>query len=211
MLEKIILIGAGGHCKSVMDSIRDKFEIACILDPSKIGEIIMGTMVVGSDNMLKELYYKGITNAFISIGSIGNTTTRRKIYKNLQLIGFKYPSIIDKSANVSIYSKLGEGIFIGKGAVVNAGAEIGDFSIINTKAIIEHDCNVGKFVHVATAAVVCGGVNIGDDSNIGTNATILQGINIGKNVMVGAGSVVLKNLTNSIRVAGNPAKEFKNE
>ncbi|MFU7517971.1 serine acetyltransferase, partial [Clostridium sp. HCS.1] len=60
----------------------------------------------------------------ISLGSIGDTSVRRKIYENLKSIGFKFPSIIDKPAIVSKNSTIEEGVFIGKGAIVNSNATI---------------------------------------------------------------------------------------
>ncbi len=47
---------------------------------------------------------------------------------------------------------------------------------------------------------------IGSGSSIGANATILPGITIGKNVVVGAGSVVTRDIPDSQKVYGNPAK-----
>ena len=211
-MEKIVLIGAGGHCKSVLDSLLElnTYEVVGITDIKNDFEI-MGVKVIGSDNILEDLFKSGINNAFISLGSIGDTTIRRKIYNNLKKIGFNLPSIIDKTAIVSKYATVEEGVFIGKGAIINADSYIENNSIINSGSIIEHECRIGEFVHIAPGVAMSGGVQIGNDSHIGTGTSIIQGILIGKNSIVGAGSVIVNDIGDNCKVYGNPGRKVCNE
>tara|TARA_B100000795_G_scaffold218808_1_gene172986 strand:+ start:1469 stop:1654 length:186 start_codon:yes stop_codon:yes gene_type:complete len=51
-MKKIILIGGGGHCKSVIDVIEQekKYKISGIVDKSKsLGAKILGYKVIGND------------------------------------------------------------------------------------------------------------------------------------------------------------------
>ena len=51
-MKQIILIGGGGHCKSVIDVIEqeDKFKIAGIIDKSELLDSnILGYPVIGND------------------------------------------------------------------------------------------------------------------------------------------------------------------
>lgn len=207
-MEKIVLIGAGGHCKSILDSLLelDVYEVVGITDINNNLEI-MGVKVIGSDDVLEDLFKSGVKNAFISLGSVGDTNIRRRIHNNLKKIGFNLPTIIDKTAIVSKYSTLGEGVFVGKGAIINSSAYIGNNAIINSGAIVEHDCRIGDFVHIAPGASVSGGVSIGNDSHIGTGSNIIQGISIGNNCIIGAGSVVVKNIEENSKVYGNPGRK----
>lgn len=207
-MEKIVLIGAGGHCLSVLDSLLElnSFEIVGITDMKSDYEV-MGIRVIGNDDILEELFKSGVKNAFISLGSIGNTAIRRKIYNNLKRIGFKLPCIIDKTAIVSRNIILGEGIFVGKGAIINAGVEIGDNSIINSGAIIDHECRIGEFVHIAPGVSMSGGIIIENDTHIGTGSNIIQGIKIGNNSIVGAGSTIIKDIEPFSKVYGNPGRK----
>ncbi len=207
-MEKIVLIGAGGHCKSILDSLLElkTYDVVGITDMKNNFEI-MGVKVIGSDDILERLFNSGVRNAFISLGSIGDTSVRRSIYNNLKKIGFKLPTIIDKTAIVSKYAIIGEGVFIGKGAIVNSNAYIGNNAIINSGAIVEHDCRVEEFVHIAPGTTMSGAVYIGSNSHIGTGANIIQGISIGKNCVVGAGSVVVKNIEDNSKIYGNPGRK----
>lgn len=191
---KLVLIGGGGHCKSVLDAIirTNGFKDIVITDCEiPAGSKVLGFEVVGDDEMLPVLFEKGFRYAFITIGSIISTDKRRIAYQRASEIGFDFPTIVDPSAVIASSAQIGSGVYIGKNAVVNSEALIEDMAIINTGAIIEHDCQIGKFAHIAVGATVCGGAKIGNDVFIGANATIIQGLTIGKNCIIGAGRVIL--------------------
>ncbi|WP_270670123.1 acetyltransferase [Paraclostridium bifermentans] len=210
MKERIILIGGGGHSKSVIESIKSigKFEIVGILDTyDKVGSYIYDIKIIGVDSDLKKYYNQGVKNAFVTLGSVGDPALRIKLYNYAYELGFEIPNIIDKTAIISPTSVLGKGNFIGKGAIVNCNTYIGNNSIINTGCIVDHDCKIEDFVHVAPGTVLSGGVSIGKNTHIGTNSTIIHCIEIGSNTTIGAGSVVVKNIGSNIKAYGNPCKE----
>ncbi len=209
-MKKILLIGGGGHCKSVADTLLrlDEYNEIGIVDVHDEGALFGLIEVIGNDDDLPELREAGFTDALITVGSVGNTDLRRRLYGKISELGFNIPNIIDPTAIISPYAKLGKGIFIGKNAVVNAGCAIGDGAIINTGTIVEHECYIGEFVHISPGAVLCGGVEVGDDTHIGANASVKQYIKLGKNVIVGMGSVVIRDVRDNVTVVGNPAHEL---
>ena len=203
--KKIVLVGAGGHCKSVLDSLKkiSKYDEIVITDPKvPAGSYVMGCEVVGGDDILPDLFRKGYREAFITVGSIKNTSIRRRLYNALFELGFSFPSIIDPSANVAGDTVISDGVFVGKNAIVNSGSKIDKFSIINTGAIVEHDCLVGEFSHISVSAVVCGDCRLCENVFIGANATIIQCIRIGENSVIGAGSTILSNVHENSVVNG---------
>lgn len=212
MMEDIILIGGGGHCKSVIDSIYrlGEYKIVGILDLAhKVGSEVNGVKIIGTDDKLEYYYKNGIKNAFLTMGSIGDIKLRKRLYSIGSNIGYRFPNIIDKTAILGGRVKIGYGNFIGKGVIINIGAKINDNCIINTGAIIEHDCKIENFCHVASGTTISGNVSIGKNTHVGTNSTIIQNIKIGKNTIIGAGSVVVKDIGNNIKAYGNPCKEVK--
>ena len=205
MDRKIVLIGGGGHCKSVLDCLLRTgiYDEIVLTDPDiPAGSVIMGCRAAGNDDMLPELFRQGFSDAFITVGSIQSTKLRRILFRKAQEIGFRLPNIVDPSAAVSEFAELGQGIFIGKQAVVNAEAVIGDAAIINSAAVIEHECRVGSFTHVSVNAALCGNVSVGDDSFIGAGAVIIQGIRIGDGAVIGAGSTVICDVADGVTRAG---------
>lgn len=191
-MNKIILIGGGGHCKSAIDVIEHeaKFEIAGIIDkPENLDTKVLGYSVIGDDSDLEDLSKK-YHYALITIGQIESPSSRIKLFNFAKKAGFFLPTIISPSSHISKYSKIGNGTIIMHNAIVNANANIGDNCIINTKALIEHDCIISNHCHISTNAIINGGVNIGSKSFIGSNVTTRNNITIKENSFIKAGSVV---------------------
>ncbi len=204
--ENIVLIGGGGHAKVVIDAIKasKKFNIYGIVDANlPKGKSVLGTKVIGKDNLLSEIFKDGIKKAFISIASIGNCQTRKKIYSNLKNIGFQIPVIIHPKAVVAEDVLLGQGTFIAAGSVINPGVRTGKNAIINTSSSVDHDCSIGDFVHIAPGVTLSGGVKIGDETHVGTGASIIQNIKIGKKCLVRAGQTVIGNFGDGIKYGGS--------
>lgn len=206
-MAKLLLIGGGGHCKSVLDSILSKecYEDIGIVDHN-FNAKVMGTQVVGSDEDLWQLRNQGWTDAFITIGSVGNTAIRRELYQLIEGLGFFIPNICDPSAEIARSVVFNKGAFVGKNAVVNSESKVGCCSIINTGSIIEHECSIGDFSHISPGAILCGQVSIGTDSHIGANCVIRQQIRVGNNAIIGAGSVVLSDIPDGSKAYGNPCR-----
>lgn len=180
MKEKIVLIGGGGHCHSVIDVIEqaNKYEIIGIVDTKEnIGKKVLDYEVIACDDDLETIFLS-CKNAFITVGHIESNKIRVKIYNKLKQIGFNLPLIISSLAYVSKYSFIEEGTVIMHHALINANVKIGKNCIINTKALIEHDSIIEDNCHISTASVINGGVLVKENSFFGSNATSKQGIEI---------------------------------
>ena len=192
-MKEIILIGGGGHCKSVIDVIEleGKFKIAGIIekDKSLIGNKVLDYKVIGCDNELEKLREK-YEYAFITIGQIKNPMPRIKIFEKLKKLDFKLPVIISPLAYVSKYAKIEEGTIIMHQALVNANAKIGKNCIINSKALIEHDAIIEDFCHISTGAIVNGGVIVKEKTFLGSNSVTKEYIEIKENSFIKAGGII---------------------
>ena len=176
--ENIILIGGGGHCRSVIDVIEqeNRYQIIGIVDTKdNIGKKVLGYDIIASDEDLKSLH-KDCQNALITIGHLESNTLRVSLYKQLKTIGYVLPVIISPLAYVSKHSKVEEGTVVMHHALINANTKIGKNCIINSKALIEHDVIVEDNCHISTASVLNGGVTIKEDTFFGSNAVSKQGI-----------------------------------
>lgn len=188
-MEDIILIGYGGHAKSVADCIERKGDYR-IIGYTDRNEHNSKYQYLGEDSVLPEYREKGVKNVAICIGYLGKSDIREKIYNYVKSIGFKLPIISDSSAIISSTALIGEGTFIGKNAIINAESHIGKMTIINTCALVEHECYVGDYAHIAVGAVLCGQVKVGKSAFVGANATVIQCIEIPDRKIVPAGMVV---------------------
>lgn len=202
-MEKIVLVGAGGYCSAVIDSILNegKYEIAGITDPVK-KKSWYGFPVLGTDDILSQLYENGIRKAHITVGSIAKPNKRKELANLLENIGFELVTVIDPSAQIARGVELGKMVYVGKRAIINAMVNIGDYCMINTGAIVEHGCKIENWVHLAPGSTLAADITIGDSSHIGVGATVLQGLTIGHDTVVGAGSVVIRDVASNKTVYG---------
>lgn len=206
MKRPLILIGGGGHCKSVIEVAESAgYEIKGILDmPDEVGkEVLPGHKVIGTDDEIPQ--YVEECEFVITVGFIKNPALRIKLYNKVKAAGGRLATIIASTAHVSKYAELGEGTVIMHHAFVNAGAKIGDNCIINTFVNIEHDAVVGNQCHISTGTMVNGECKIGENCFIGSQSVCANCIEIASDIIVGAGSVVRKSIRMKGIYAGNPA------
>ena len=206
MKRPLILIGGGGHCKSVIEVAESAgYEIKGILDmPDEVGkEVLPGHKIIGTDDEIPQ--YVEECDFIITVGFIKNPALRIKLYNKVKAAGGRLATIIASTAHVSKYAELGEGTIIMHHAFVNAGAKIGDNCIINTFVNIEHDAEVGNQCHISTGTMVNGECKIGENCFIGSQSVCANCIEIASDIIVGAGSVVRKSIRMKGIYAGNPA------
>lgn len=197
-MKDIILIGFGGHAKSVIDTIEmsSEFNIIGYTDVENRG-LYHGYAWLGNDEVLNDYFEKGIKHCFICMGYMGKGRVIDSLYKKVKDIGYNLPVIIDKSSVISKDVQIGEGTYIGKLSVVNADSRIGKMCIINTGVIVEHENLINDFTHVAVGATLCGRVTIGTHCLVGANSTVIQNVSIENEVIIGSGSVVLHDVLKS--------------
>lgn len=191
MKPQILLIGGGGHCKSVIDIIEQAthYTIAGIIDQKEyIGQKILGYEIIGCDDDLEKLFTQ-FKYAMVTVGQIKSPDLRIKLFNQLQSIGYKIPPLISPRAYVSKHASIGKGTVIMHDALINANAKVGKNCIINTKALIEHDSIIEDHCHISTGAIINGGTLIHQGTFFGSNATTKEAIAIHERSFIKAGSV----------------------
>lgn len=191
--KSLILLGAGGHCRSCIDVIEQQgiMEIVGVIDrQERIGEQILGYQIIGSDDDLHALARLN-SHAFITIGQLRTAERRIELFEMISRNKFDIPAIISPFAYVSRHAKIGKGTIIMHGAIVNAGAEIGDNCIINSRALIEHDSVVEDHCHISTGAIVNGGSRVGKRSFIGSGAVCRHAVEIASDSFMKANTLIV--------------------
>lgn len=208
----LLLVGGGGHCKSVIDVIQSegKYNIAGIIDKKeKLGEVISGHKIIGTDDDLEQLTQQ-FKYFIITIGFIKQNEQRIRLFEKLKSLEVIFPVIVSPNAYKSSDSKISEGTVVMHNAVINSGAVIGQNCIINTGAIIEHDVSIGNHCHISTSSIINGDCVVADSCFIGSGSVIINGKSIASKTIVGAGSVVTKSIQFSCQtLVGNPARLMK--
>lgn len=204
-MKPLVLIGGGGHCKSVMEAAESAgYQILGVLDmPEEVGKEVLSTKVIGTDDDIPT--YADKAEFVITVGFIKNPNTRIKLYNKVKEAGGKLATIIASTAYVSKYTTIGEGTVVMHHAFVNAGAKVGNNVILNTFTNIEHDAVIGDQCHISTGTMVNGDCKVGDRCFIGSQSVLANGITVGDDIIVGAGSLVRKSIVVKGIYSGNPA------
>jgi len=175
-MQDILLVGGGGHCKSVIDVIEleGKYNIVGIVDKKElIGQDVLDYKIIGCDDDLAELFKK-YKFAVVTVGQIKSNTLRVKLFNLLQDIGYSLPTIISPLAYVSKHATIDESSVVLHHALINADVRVGKNCIINSKALIEHDVVIEDNCHISTGAIINGGVIVKENTFVGSNATLKE-------------------------------------
>lgn len=205
MIKKLVLVGGGGHCKSVIEAAESAgYQILGVLDmPEEVGKDILSTKVIGTDDDIPT--YVDKAEFVITVGFIKNPAIRIKLYNKVKEAGGKFATIVASTAHVSKYATIGEGTVVMHQAFVNAGAKVGNNVILNTFSNIEHDAVIGDQCHISTGTMVNGDCKVGNNCFIGSQSVLANGIFVGDDIVVGAGSLVRKSIKEKGIYSGNPA------
>jgi UDP-perosamine 4-acetyltransferase len=205
----LVIVGAGGHGKVVLDIFRarDDARVRVIgfldADPSLIGTTVGGLPVLGPIHHISKLKQQKVRAAVVAIG---DNRARQSYARHLTDEGIELTNAIHPSAVVSASARVGRNVVIAAGAIVCAEATIGDSTILNTACVIDHECEIGAAVHACPAAALAGRVRVGEGALIGTGARVIPCMTIGEHATVGAGAVVIHDIPAGVTAVGVPAR-----
>lgn len=200
----IIVIGAGGHAKVVIEALRAMGRVITgLIAPELEGTRVLDVPVLGGDGMLPRLRAEGILDAALGVG---DNRLRGALAERLLALGFKLPAVLHPAAWVSPSSVLGMGAVVLQKAVLSAEVTLGQAAVVNSGAVVEHDGEIWEAAHIAPGCALAGHVRVGARTLVGIGSVIRPGIVIGADVVVGAGAVVICDVPASTTVMGCPAR-----
>lgn len=201
-MNRLIIIGAGGHGKVIADmAVKNGYTDIGFVDDHAAG-MCMGFPIVGRCDDLARLD-DGATDFVIGIG---NNKVRQTLARKHDV---NWVSLVHPSARIGLRVTIGKGTVVMAGAAINACASIGEHCIINTGAIVEHDNRVGDYVHISPGAAVGGTVHIGELTHVGIGAAVRNNIRICGGSTIGAGAVVVKDIDCCGVYVGVPVRKIK--
>lgn len=182
-MEKLLLVGAGGFGRVVLEHASTIYDCAFLDDGD--ATVVDGVPVIGKTAEMASFYpeYKRL------LVTIGNNKLRERLYKEAATIGFMFPNIIHLSAYVSPHAHIGSGCVILNNAVVQNNAKCGDGCILNPGVELHHDSTIGSNCLVYTNSVVRSLTHVGDRVWIGSTATVSTSAIVPDDAIIGDGEV----------------------
>jgi sugar O-acyltransferase (sialic acid O-acetyltransferase NeuD family) len=206
-IERIVLIGAGGHGMVVLDALEridNSSDGICIFDESveRIGKEILGLTI--------QCYSPAMKMAGKPFHvCIGDNNAREKFFETLKAGGGLPRTVLHPIATIAASAVIGAGTFVAARAILAPATMIGEGGIINHGTIVDHECVVGDFCHLAPGVTLAGNVRVGSRVLIGAGANILPGVTIGDDAIVGAGAVVTSDVPPQTTYVGVPARRIR--
>lgn len=219
MKTPLVIIGAGGHGRELLDIVIDinrqplgsrvpeHFDFLGFIDdgsPDMERLTRLGARYIGNISRLRDLPPR----CKYSIG-IGSGSARRRIDNAVSDIEVEPATLIHSSATVGMDVRLKEGAVICPLVSVTTNVSIGRHVHINRNCAIGHDVTLADYSTVNPLSAVSGDVFLGEEATIGTNSAVNQGIHIGQGAMIASGSAVTKDVAEFSLVAGVPAEHKK--
>jgi sugar O-acyltransferase (sialic acid O-acetyltransferase NeuD family) len=213
MLKKIIILGTGGNCIDILDTINcindskrvSSYECVGFLDDNQQnwGKEHFGVPVLGPLNSAQEYPDHFFING---IGSPLNFWKKKEIISKTNLPGERFETIIHPTASVSSMASLGYGVVVFQNVTITSNVKIGNHVIVLPNCVISHDDVLGDYTCIAGGVCISGGVTVGHSCYLGTNSAIIGNVNIGNYCLIGMGSIVLEKIADNLVVVGNPAR-----
>ena len=182
-MEKLLLVGAGGFGRVVLEHASALYDCAFLDDGD--ASIVDGVPVIGKTGDMASVYpeYK------LLLVTIGNNALRDRLYKEAAAIGFSFPNIIHPSAYISPHAHIGSGCVILNNAVVQNNAKCGDGCILNPGVELHHDSTIGSYCLIYTNSVVRSLTMVGNRVWIGSTATVSTSAVVADDTTIGDGEV----------------------
>ena len=200
----MIVIGAGGHAKEVLDIIstqQSKNEIVFFDETiEEEGEFLNKFHIYNNFNKIPDIH-----NSFIL--GVGGTSLRKRLAQSILKHDYVWVGIRSDSSSIGQYDiNIDKTVDIMQNVNISSSVKINKGVLLNRNVNIHHDVTVGEFCELSPNCQILGAVQIGNNVSIGAGAIILPKIKINDNAIIGAGAVVTKNVEKNSVVVGNPAK-----
>ena len=187
MMKRLLIVGAGGHDRSVAEAAAGEFLVAGFLDDAWPGlDRVLGLPVFGKVADLAR-FRDVADHAFVAIG---NNAVRQRLTARLREAGFLPASVVHPKAIVSPSATIGPGSAIMAGAIVGTEAVLGEGVIVNCAAVVDHHCRVGDFGHIGVNAAMAGGSVLGAGAWMQAGAALGYGVEIAAERVLTSGEAV---------------------
>lgn len=213
MAEPIVVVGAGGFGREVLDvieainnvSVHPVWEVVGVVDdaPSVLN---LSRLSDRGYKHLGPLAGAELPEGCFHMVGIGSPAVRAHVARGIAETGGRFATLIHPTAQVGSRAIFGPGSVLCSAVVVSTNVSLGSHVHLNPGVIIGHDTVLADLVSVNPGAVVSGEVVIKAGVLVGAAAMVLQGLCIGENAIIGASACVTRDVATGTSVKGVPAR-----
>lgn len=214
MAEPIVVVGAGGFGREVIDiidainahAIEPVWETVGVVDdaPSRANLDRLerrGVDFLGGTDV--PLLWSNPVHYAVGIGS---PRVRRSVADRYDAACLQPATLVHPSVTRGFDVRVGEGSVICAGVRLTTNVALGRHVHLNLNVTVGHDTTLGDFVSVNPLASVSGDCVIESGVLIGVAGVILNGLTVGADATVGGSACVVRDVPPQIVVKGVPAK-----
>lgn len=208
-MKKIIIIGAGGYGRELLQWIKDineatpTWNIAGFIDDNlnALDSVECNCTVIGKVS-------EWVPNEDEEFAlALGDPTTKKEVTEMMKARGAQFATVIHPTATITPFSHYGEGFVMFPYAKLSVNSSVGKFVTLLSSGV-GHDVYIDDYTTISGACNILRDVKIGKRVFIAAGASVAQGIEVGDDAYVGLGSVVIKNVSTGVHVFGNPARSM---
>lgn len=214
MTQRLVIIGAGGFGREVLDVIEAinfdyatadtvPYEVLGFLDDGDPDPATLEPYGIAHLGPIDKLDSMDADIEYI-IG-IGSPQVRRAIDERFRE-DRTCPTLIHPTVTFNRAVTFGPGTVVCAGVRLTNNIEVGRHVHLNLNATVGHDARVDDFVTVSPGVAVSGYVHLGDEVMLGTGSVLNPGVRVGAGATLGSGAVALKDIAPGVVAVGVPAK-----
>ena len=212
MVKPIVIFGAGGHGREILQIVLDINALAPRWQPMgflaepghETRAEVHGLPVLGGIDWLI-----GNPHAQVIV-AIGSPAVRRRIAVAIAAqTRNEFANLIHPSAWLGGNVEIGSGSVLFPGCKVTTDVVLGCHVHLNLDCTLSHNVRIGDFVTLGPRVTLCGNVDLDEGVEVGASSVFIPRTRIGAWSVVGAGSVVTRSQPDNVTVVAAPARIVK--
>ena len=219
-MQPIVIFGAGGHGREVLQLIADinRASLAAGLAPvwDCRGFLVDTDYLAGAPSMvgglpvLGDLAWLAAHPEAQVVVALGAPAARRRVVARIRAQGENgFPVLVHPRAWIGERVTLGVGTLVCAGAMLTTDIQVGAHVHLNVACTLAHDDVLEDFVTLSPGVHVSGNVLLEEGAELGTGCAVIPRCTVGKWSVLGAGAVVTNDIDADCTAVGAPARSVK--
>lgn len=212
MEKRIVIFGAGGAGREVLQLIRDINAVrpTWMCEGFIVDSEFLDAPSTGGLPVLGTIDWLAAHPDVHVVVAVGASAPRWRVVQRIRdRCVNPFPVLIHPRAWLGANVHVGDGAVICAGAMLTTGIRLGEHVHVNIGSSIAHDARLGDFATLYAGVHVTGNVHLNDGVEAGTGSVIIPHAVVGHWSIIGAGAVVTGPIGENCTAVGVPARMIK--